>query len=168
MNDTALQIQDNMVVDLAYVLTVENEQAERTAKKPNTVQFVQGRNQVVPGLEQALYGMAVGEEKEIVVSAANGYGEVDPAAVKKLSRKSIPATANAKPGQRVRLLHKRSGEVHKATVVEVQPETVTLDFNHPLAGKTLHFHVRVDALRPATPEELQSGQSAGDAAEQAE
>ena len=93
--------------------------------------------------------MSAGDEKEIVVEAVNGYGEVDPEAVKTLSRKSIPTTAQAKPGQRVRLLHKSSGEVHKATVVDVQSEAVVLDFNHPLAGKTLHYHVRVDDVQSA-------------------
>jgi FKBP-type peptidyl-prolyl cis-trans isomerase SlyD len=158
MNNTTLRVQDNMVVDLAYVLTVENDQAESIASKPASKQIVQGRKQVVPGLEQALYGMSVGEEKDIVVNAANGYGEVNPGAVKTLSRQSIPMTAQAKPGQRVRLLHKRSGELRKATVVDVQSEVIVLDFNHPLAGKTLHYHVRVDGLRAATPEELAASQ----------
>jgi FKBP-type peptidyl-prolyl cis-trans isomerase SlyD len=156
MENANLQVKDNLVVNLAYILTVENEQAERTEKKPKSIQFVQGRKQVVPGLEQALYGMAVGEEKDFVVDATNGYGEVNPNAVKTLSRQSVPITAQAKPGQKVRLVHKASGEVHKATVVDVQEEKVVLNFNHPLAGKTLHYHVRVDGLRPATPEELET------------
>jgi FKBP-type peptidyl-prolyl cis-trans isomerase SlyD len=154
MDSATVQIQDNMFVDLAYVLTVENERAERVEKKPNSVQFVQGRKQVVPGLEQQLYGMAIGEEKDIVVPAANGYGEVKPGSVKTLAREGLPITAQAKPGQKVRLLHKPSGEVRKAIVVDVQSEKIVLDFNHPLAGKTLHYHVRVDGVRPATAEEL--------------
>ena len=149
MSDTTLQIQDDVRVDLTYVLSVGDDQATRKSGKPHSKQVVQGSNDLVPGLEQALYGMSAGDEKEIVVEAANGYGEVDPDAVKTLSRKSIPATAQAKPGQRVRLLHKSSGEVHKATVVDVQPEAVVLDFNHPLAGKTLHYHVRVDDVQAA-------------------
>ena len=166
MDNTTLQIKDNMVVNLAYVLTienktenktVENEQAAQSKQKQAAKQFVQGRQQVVPGLEQALYGMSIGEEKDIVVNATNGYGEIDPGAVKTLRRQSIPSAAQAKPGQMVRLLHKRSGEVQRAIVVDVQPETIVLDFNHPLAGKTLHYHVRVDDLRQATPEELESG-----------
>lgn len=159
MDSATLQVKDGMVVNLAYVLTVENDKAAAAKKKPTSRQFVQGRNQILPGLEQAIYGMSVGEEKEIVLNAANGYGEINPNAIKTLSRKSVPATAQAEPGQRVRLLHKRSGEVHKATVVEVKPDAVVLDFNHPLAGKTLHFHLRVDGLRPATPEELEATQS---------
>ena len=154
MSDTTLQVQDNMLVDVAYVLSVESAQSGRRQAKPMVKQFVQGQNRVVPGLEQALYGMAVGEENEVVVTPADGYGEADPSAVKSLSRQSVPLAAQAKPGQVVRLLHKSSGEVHKATVVDIQPETVVLDFNHPLAGKTLHYQVRVEGVRPATAEEL--------------
>jgi FKBP-type peptidyl-prolyl cis-trans isomerase SlyD len=149
MGNTTLEIQDDVRVELTYVLSVETEENGRAETKPLSKQIVQGRNEVVSGLEQALYGMSAGDEKEVVVEAADGYGEVDPNAVKTLSRKSIPATADAKPGQRVRLLHKSSGEVHKATVVEVQPDAVVLDFNHPLAGKTLHYHVRVDDVQAA-------------------
>jgi FKBP-type peptidyl-prolyl cis-trans isomerase SlyD len=164
MDNATLQIKDNMLVDLAYTITVENQdaaptEAARIESKPMTKQFVQGGKGGVRGLEQALYGMAVGEEKEIVVSAAEGYGEIDPRAVKTLSRQSVPLAAQAKPGERVRLLHKRSGTVQNAVVVEVQPEKVVLDFNHPLAGKTLHYRVRVDGVRPATAEELEASQA---------
>jgi FKBP-type peptidyl-prolyl cis-trans isomerase SlyD len=154
MANPTLEIQDDVRVDLTYVLSVDTEENRRAETKPLSKQIVQGHNDLVPGLEQALYGMTAGDEKEFVVEAAAGYGEVDPTAIKTLSRKSIPATADAKPGQRVRLLHKSSGEVHKATVVEVQPDTVVLDFNHPLAGKTLHYHVRVDDVQPS---DVQSG-----------
>ena len=159
MDSTALQVQDGMVVNLAYVLTVESEQAGSTERKPTSREFIQGRKQVVPGLEQALYGMSVGEEKDVVVNATNGYGEVDPSAVKTLPRKSLPATSKAQPGEKVRVLHKRSGEMQKATVVEVQPDTIVLDFNHPFAGKTLRYHVRVDAVRPATDAELEASKA---------
>jgi FKBP-type peptidyl-prolyl cis-trans isomerase SlyD len=143
-----------MVVDLAYVLTVENDKA--AGSEPTSVQFVQGQSRLVPGLERELYGMSVGEEKDVVVKAANGYGETNPKAIKTLSREKLRTLDKAKPGQTVRLLHKRSGEVHTATVVETKPDVVVLDFNHPLAGKTLHFRVRVDGVRPATAEELEA------------
>ena len=163
MATPTLEIQDDVRVDLTYVLSVDSEEKGRAETKPLSKQIIQGRSQVVPGLEQALYGMTAGDEKEVVVEAAAGYGEVDPTAVKTLSRKSIPTTADAKPGQRVRLLHKSSGEVHKATVVEVQSDTVVLDFNHPLAGKTLHYHVRVDDVQPVTSEAAVTSETDADA-----
>ena len=146
-----------MVVSLAYRLTAANGQAAQHEGASSAKQIVQGRKKVVPGIEQALYGMVVGEEKDIVVPAMQGFGEIDPSAVRTLPRKSVPSFAEATPGQKLRLLHKSSGQVRRALVLEVQPDTIVLDFNHPLAGKTLYYHVRVDELRPATPEELESG-----------
>ncbi|MCC6455984.1 MAG: FKBP-type peptidyl-prolyl cis-trans isomerase [Caldilineaceae bacterium] len=157
-DNTTLRVKDNMVVSLAYTLTVENEQAAQQTRKPSSKSFLQGRHQVVRGLEKALYGMSVGDEKNVVVKSPNEYGESDPAAIKTLSRQSAPTFANATPGQKLRLMHKKSGKVERAVVVDVQPETIVLDFNHPLAGKTLHYHVRVDDLRQATPEEIETGE----------
>jgi len=161
MNQTTLRVEDNMVVSLAYRLTAANGQAAQADSAPSAKQIVQGRKKVVPGIEQALYGMVVGEEKDVVVPAMQGFGEVDPNAVRTLPRKSVPSFAEATPGQKLRLLHKSSGQVRRALVLEVQPDTIVLDFNHPLAGKTLHYHVRVDELRAATPEELESGKVGG-------
>jgi FKBP-type peptidyl-prolyl cis-trans isomerase SlyD len=166
-HNTTLRVEDNMVVSLAYTLTVENEQAAQHTKKPASKIFLQGRHQVVRGLEKALYGMSVGDEKNVVVKSPNEYGESDPAAIKTLSRQSVPSFAKATPGQKLRLIHKNSGEVQRAVVVDVQPETIVLDFNHPLAGKTLHYHVRVDDLRQATPEEIETGKVKESASEQA-
>ena len=159
MNQTNLCVEDNMVVSVAYVLSPAPRSGAPRTEKQKSMQVVQGRRQLVPGLERALYGMSAGEEKDVVVAPTEGFGEVDPGAVKTLPRNSVPSFAQAAPGQRMRLLHKASGEMRRATVVDVQPDTVVLDFNHPLAGKTLYYHVRVDDLRPATPAELESGQA---------
>jgi FKBP-type peptidyl-prolyl cis-trans isomerase SlyD len=157
MEQNTLRVEDNMVVSLSYVLTASSQQAGQSQEKQAAKQIVQGRKQVVPGLEQALYGMQVGDEKDIVVEPSQGYGEPNPAAVQTLPRNSVPSFAKATPGQRLRLQHKKSGELRRATVVDVNPDTIVLDFNYPLAGKTLHYHLRVDEIRQATPEELQSG-----------
>jgi FKBP-type peptidyl-prolyl cis-trans isomerase SlyD len=161
MDQKTLQVADNMVVSVSYVLTATNEQSKRSPEKQAAKQIIQGRKQVVPGLEQALYGMSVGDEKKITLEPGQGYGEVNPAAVQTLPRNSVPSFAKAKPGQRLRLLHKKSGELRRATVVDVQPDTIVLDFNHPLAGKTLHYQLRVDEIRQATTQELEVGQVAG-------
>jgi FKBP-type peptidyl-prolyl cis-trans isomerase SlyD len=157
MTNSPLQITDNMVVNLTYVMAIPDEQTPDGNKKEVSIQFLQGHKQVVPGLEQALYGMTIGEEKDIVVEATHGYGQVNPKAVRTLPRETVPSFATATPGQHLRLRHKVSGKLRKALVVEVQPEKIVLNFNHPLAGKTLHFHVHVVDLRHATPEELAAG-----------
>lgn len=161
MNQNTLQIDNNMVVRLSYSLAASNGEAEWSKEKQAVKQIVQGRKQIVTGLEQALYGMSVGDEKEITVEPPQGYGDVNPAAVKTLPRNSLPSFAKATQGQRLRLLHKKSGELRRATVVDVGTDTIVLDFNHPLAGKTLRYHLRVDDVRYATPKELETGQVVG-------
>jgi FKBP-type peptidyl-prolyl cis-trans isomerase SlyD len=147
-----------MVVRFSYTLTVNNAKTGSSQEKQAEKQIVQGRKQVVPGLEQGLYGMHVGDEKDVTVQPAQGFGESNPAAIQTLARNSVPSFAQAQPGQRLRLLHKKSGEPRTATVVAVNPDTIVLDFNHPLAGKTLHYHLRVDEIRQATPQELETNQ----------
>jgi FKBP-type peptidyl-prolyl cis-trans isomerase SlyD len=157
MNPTTLQIADNMVVNLTYVLAISEEEMPSGKERRVSIQFLQGHKQVVPGLEQALYGMSVGEEKDIVVDATNGYGEINPRAVRTLPLKNVPLFAKAIAGQQLHLRQKSSGKRRQALVVDVHPDTIVLNFNHPLAGKTLHFHVQVVDLRQATAAELAAG-----------
>jgi FKBP-type peptidyl-prolyl cis-trans isomerase SlyD len=98
--------------------------------------------------------MAVGESKEIVVKAADGYGEYDAKAILRLPRAAFPADMEMEPGIQIHVLDAATGDICDASLAEVRLNTVLLDFNHPLAGKELAFHVLVTALRQATPEEL--------------
>ena len=97
MGNPSLQIQDDIVVSLNYLLRLEDDRGPQDTRQTAFV-LLQGRQQVVPGLEQALYGMKAGEEKDVVVEAARGYGEVDPAALKTFPRQKLPSAAHAAPG----------------------------------------------------------------------
>lgn len=157
MNQESIQIERDMVISLSYLVSVNNDSLEQNVEKQKTVQVIQGRQQVAAGLEQALYGMRVGDEKDITVEPSLDYGEINPDAIKTLPRNSVPSFATATRGQRLRLLHKKSGEVRNATVLDVQTDTIVLDFNHPFAGKTLNYHLRINDIRPATAQELELG-----------
>jgi FKBP-type peptidyl-prolyl cis-trans isomerase SlyD len=155
VTDNLLKVVDGVVVSLDYQLRLEeNDRVIKSSKEQSPLAFVQGQKQVVPGLERALYGMVVGEEKDITVEAADGYGQIDPAAVKAVPRHRLSTALELIPGMHMRLREKRTGKVVEVKVVEVGSDSVLLDFNHRLAGKTLYYHVRVADLRPATPEEL--------------
>lgn len=159
MNDAKpIQVEQDMVISLSYMLKVNNKPPKQNADKWASTKVIQGRKQLVVGLERALYGMRVGEEKDVTVEPSVGYGDVKPTEIQTLSRNSVPSFATATPGQRLRLLHKKSGEARRATVVDVQADSIVLDFNHPLAGKTLSYHVRIDDIRAATSQELEDGQ----------
>jgi FKBP-type peptidyl-prolyl cis-trans isomerase SlyD len=154
-NQQPKKIQDGQVVTLGYTLSVDGKVVDSSEGKGSApVQFIQGENQIVIGLENALYGMAEGESKDVIVSSAEGYGEFDPDAFEDVSRSEFPPNIPLKPGVNLHL-RDNDGEVSEATIVSTDNDNVRLNFNHPLAGKELHFSVKVLAIREATPEELE-------------
>jgi FKBP-type peptidyl-prolyl cis-trans isomerase SlyD len=138
-----------------YILTVDGQVID-TSEGSEPIQFIQGQDQIIPGLERELYGMKVGEDKNVMLSPKDGYGEVDPEDGMDIPRSEFPPEIPLDPGTGVQL-KTQEGETISARVAEVTSETIRLDFNHPLAGKDLHFEVRVIDLRQATPDELDHG-----------
>jgi len=156
MTDTKLVVADDLVVSLDYTLRLDDGQVLDESSEDEALKFLQGQNQIIPGLERALYGMAIGEEKDVVVAPADGYGETDPEAYQLVPHDVFPADINLTEGMGLHL-HDEEGNPLEAFVADIADEGVLLDFNHPLAGETLHFHVKVVNLRPATREELAHG-----------
>lgn len=149
------KIADGLVVSLAYVLKVDGEEVDR-AEHDDPLDYLHGAENIIPGLESALTGKRVGDRLQVTVSPADGYGEYDEDEIEELDRSELPESGTLEPGTLVEL-EDEDGFVYLATVTEVTTDTVTLDFNPPLAGKTLHYDVEVVAIREATPEELDHG-----------
>jgi FKBP-type peptidyl-prolyl cis-trans isomerase SlyD len=156
MANTNLTVADGMVVSLDYTLRLDDGQVIDSSEGDEALQFLQGQGQIIPGLEQALYGMTVGEEKEVEVAPADGYGESDPDAYQMVPNDVFPADLELNEGLGLRMRNE-AGEPVEAYVADIRPEGVLLDFNHPLAGKTLFFQVKIADLRPGTSEELAHG-----------
>ena len=156
VTEDKLTVADDLVVGLDYTLRLDDGETIDTSADQEPLEFLQGRGQIIPGLEQALYGMAVDDQKDVVVAPAEGYGEKDPEAFELVARDVFPSDLDLRPGGGLRM-RDESGQAVVAYVAEVRPEDVVLDFNHPLAGETLYFEVRIAALRPATSEELAHG-----------
>lgn len=146
---------DDIVVSLDYTLTVEGQLVD-ASEENEPIEFIQGYQNIIPGLEKQLYGMAVGDSKEVLVAPADGYGSIDQEAFMDVPRKEFPADMALEIGLEL-ALQQPDGQVLHATVVEINDETVKLDFNHPLAGKELLFRVTVVGLRPASAEEIAHG-----------
>lgn len=153
-------IADDVVVSLDYTLTVDGEVVDTTAGD-DPIQFLQGHENIIPGLERELYGLKVGDTKKVRVSAKDGYGELDPEAVVDVPRSEIPKEIPVKLGTELTVTNE-DGELLDARIVAVAKDSVQLDFNHPLAGKELVFEVTVLDLRTAEPEELEHGHVHGD------
>jgi FKBP-type peptidyl-prolyl cis-trans isomerase SlyD len=156
MTEGQLVVYDDLVVSLDYTLRLDDGEIVDSSAEQEPLQFLQGHGQVLPALESALYGMAIGEEKDVVVGPDEGYGELDPDAFQQLPLDAFPPDMAVEPGMVLELLDD-TGETLVAFVAEVRPDNVVLDFNHPLAGETLYFYLKVAGLRRATGEELAHG-----------
>jgi FKBP-type peptidyl-prolyl cis-trans isomerase SlyD len=93
----------------------------------------------------------------VTVQPEAGYGERDPGGVAEYPRESFPPSLKLEAGEPVVMKDTESGETFQAYITEIRPESVMLDFNHPLAGETLHFQVKIAGLREPTSEELAHG-----------
>ena len=152
MNKT---VQDNLVVTLDYKLIVEDEMMEST-EDGEPILFIQGIGQIIPGLENALYGMEVGDQKTVVIQPEDAYGEYDPESLQEAKKEEFSEEIPLDEGTFLDL-EDDEGDILSAQIIAAEEDTVTLDFNHPLAGKTLTFEITLTDLRPASEEELDHG-----------
>tara|TARA_Y100000310_G_C20396203_1_gene675222 strand:+ start:47 stop:514 length:468 start_codon:yes stop_codon:yes gene_type:complete len=106
------------------------------------ITFEVGAKQVVPGFEKAVVGMKKGESKEFTLKPEEAYGQPNPELVKKFPKKNLPEGQEPQAGQMI-ALGTPDGKQIPATIKEVGEEDLTLDLNHPLAGKTLNFSIKV-------------------------
>jgi FKBP-type peptidyl-prolyl cis-trans isomerase SlyD len=156
----ALKVQDGHVVSMDYTLQVDGEVLD-TSSGHEPLEFLQGAGNIIPGLEQELYGMAIGESKKVIVQPDEGYGELDPEAFVDVPKDQFPPTIPLEVGIEIQVTN-QDGQPMSARIDSVDEETVRLDFNHPLAGKELHFDVTVVGLREATDEENEHGHAHGE------
>lgn len=143
-----LKISSGTTVTLEYTLTLEDKTVLESNVGREPMTYEQGAHEIVPGLERALEGLAKGEKKRVVVKPEDGYGAVDPKAFHEVKKSMIPEKA-WKVGTQLEA-KSAEGESMFPVVTEVKEETVVLNFNHPLAGKTLIFDVTVVDVRPTT------------------
>lgn len=135
------KIRKGSVVRLHYTLEVDGRTADSTYdRKP--VEFEEGRGRLIEGLEEQVMGLKAGDEKTVVVPPEKGYGQRASSAVQRLPLERFgPHVWKLKPGVRVQGL--RGGRLVSARVVSVADDGVTLDFNHPYAGKVMTFKVKI-------------------------
>ncbi len=115
---------------------------DASEKHGQPLEFEAGSGQVIKGFDDAVMGMKNGEEKKIVIPPAEAYGEVKAELRKKVPRKQFPQDQEPKVGM-ILAVGMPNGMQFPARIVDVTKEDVTIDLNHPLAGKTLHFKIKV-------------------------
>ena len=145
-------IAEGSTVTLEYTLTDDAGAVLGTTKGLGPLTYTQGEQRLLPRLEKELTGLHSGDEKTVVVKPEDGYAAVDPAAQTEVPKELVPANALT-VGTRL-VARNAAGGARPVTVKEVKDTTVVLDLNHPLAGKTLVFEIKilgVEAPRAAEP-----------------
>jgi FKBP-type peptidyl-prolyl cis-trans isomerase SlyD len=139
--ETEMTVSSGTQVSLEYTLRLEDKAVVDTNVGSEPLTYVHGSDQIVPGLEKGLEGMKKGESKEVTVVPEDGYGVVNPEALIEVEKEKVPENA-VKVGAQLEGRDANGRPVY-ARVVEVKDKMVVLDFNHPLAGRTLYFDVKI-------------------------
>lgn len=154
-----MTIAENKVVTLHYTLT-DDEGTIIDKSDDGSFLYLHGASNIIPGLENALTGKAAGDELKVTVAPEEAYGERNDAAKEDVPREMFPADTEIEPGMQFHA-EGPEGQMITVTVAEVSDDTVTVDGNHPLAGVTLNFDVKVVEVRDASAEELEHGHAHG-------
>ncbi len=152
-------VQNDQVVSMEYTLQVDGEVID-SSEGEGPLEFLAGHHNVISGLEREMIGMRIGESKDVLIAPADGYGEFDEEAFSDVDREKFPADMPVNPGVEIQVSDEE-GQPMYARIESLEGEKVRLNFNHPLAGKELHFNVKVVGLRKATEEELEHGHAHG-------
>ena len=136
------QAKSGATVSMHYTGTLADGSEFDSSKEREPLSFELGAGQIIPGLERAVDGMEAGESKTVTVPAEEAYGEHQPQAIQQVPRDAIPDHIPLDLGTQLQV-QTQDGQTLPVTVTDVSEAEVTLDANHPLAGKDLTFAVEV-------------------------
>jgi FKBP-type peptidyl-prolyl cis-trans isomerase 2 len=136
------QVEQGSTVRIHYTGTLSDGSVFDSSEGRDPLEFTVGSGQIIPGLDAAMPGMSVGEKKTVEVPADEAYGQADPNAMQQVPRESVPEEIPLDLGTQLQV-QTPQGQVMPVTVVEVTDAHVTLDANHPLAGKDLTFAIEL-------------------------
>ena len=155
-----MKIEQNKVVEFCYELEVDGKVVDQTTKE-RPLDYIHGTGSLLPKLEAHIEGMEPGAVFEITLSPADGYGEVDPERIIDLPKAAFEVNGDVRedllvPGNTIPMMNSMGGVI-PGVVVEVTTDSVKMDLNHQMAGKTLHFKGEILTVREATEKELTEG-----------
>jgi len=147
-----MQVGKNTVVEFHYDVSDDGKRLLETTRDGAPTAILYGHRNAIRGLERALEGRSAGDRFVVTVSPDEGYGPVQPNAVRRVPKKHFSQPRRLKPGVIVQLRTEQG--VRPVTVVKVGGKVVDVDTNHPHAGKTLTFDIEITGVREASAEEL--------------
>ena len=155
-----MKITQNAVVEFSYDLEVDGQIVDRTTnEKP--LDYIHGTGSLLPKLEAQIEGMEPGDKFDVTLSPADGYGEVDPSRIIDLPKSAFEVNGEVRedllvPGNTIPMMNSMGGVI-PGVVIEVTEDSVKMDLNHQMAGKTLNFTGEILTVREATEKELTEG-----------
>jgi FKBP-type peptidyl-prolyl cis-trans isomerase SlyD len=150
----SVEITKDKVVSIDYTLTGDGGEVIDSSKGRDPLNYLHGAGNIIPGLENALNGKNIGDQINISIPPEQGYGLRDPKLSQVVARSAFQG-ADPQPGMQFQGQTQHGPRL--ITVTDVQGDDITIDANHPLAGKTLNFDVTIKDVRDATAEEIQHG-----------
>ena len=155
-----MKIGQNKVVEFCYELEVDGQVVDHTTKE-RPLDYIHGTGSLLPKLEERIEGMEPGAVFDVTLSPADGYGEIDPQRIIDLPKAAFEVNGEIRedllvPGNTIPMMNSMGGVI-PGVVLEVTADSVKMDLNHQMAGKTLHFKGEVLSVREATEKELTEG-----------
>ncbi len=155
-----MKIAQNAVVEFCYDLEVDGQIVDKTTKE-RPLDYIHGTGGLLPKLEAHVEGMEPGDKFDVTLSPADGYGEVNPDLVIDLPKSAFEVNGEVRedllvPGNTIPMMNSMGGVI-PGIVLEVTEDSVKMDLNHQMAGKTLHFTGEILTVREATEKELTEG-----------
>jgi FKBP-type peptidyl-prolyl cis-trans isomerase SlyD len=153
-----VRVKKDCVVCIDYTIRLSSGEVVESSVGAQPLFYLQGRRQIVPGVERAVEGLTEGAQVRVVVPPKDAYGDRNAAGVFLVARSGFPPDEQPEAGMRFSA-RRRDGSSFTFRVLDVDGELVLVDTNHPLAGEALHVSIKVHQVRAATAEELATGRA---------
>lgn len=156
-----MKIRSGCIVELEFELRNGEGELVEDSREAGALTYLHGNDEIPPGLEKELDGVEEGARIEVTLPPGEAYGDYNPDGIVSVPRSEFPEDAEIVPGDWVDVTvadeEEGGGSAEmEMRVVEISPESIVLDANHPLAGQQVTFDLRVVSVRPATDEEIEA------------
>lgn len=151
------EVQTGNYVQIHYTGSFPDGEVFDSSEGKDPLEVLAGQGMLIKGFDAALLGMKVGEEKEVDIKSEDAYGEHRPELIREIKNEELGDDIKPEVGMMLGV-KAPTGQVFPATVTEVTEDGIKLDANHPLAGKDLHFKIKIEATRTPTEEDMKKFQ----------
>jgi FKBP-type peptidyl-prolyl cis-trans isomerase SlyD len=151
-----MTVKKDAVVEMHYTLKNDAGEVVDSSKGQDPMPFIQGRGNIIPGLEKALEGMKVGDTCDVSVKPEDGYGVHHAEGIQEIPKEALQGIENLEIGMELQSQDEQ-GNPFIVRVEEIKDDAIIINANHPLAGETLHFNLSIESVREATVQELSHG-----------